>query len=85
MNAFDCLAGVDSITINYADVRALQERSTNNPLAEADLPVMLRDACSRGITVYVTERGKPGVFRVEKKGNGIVVVREGAGTSLSSS
>ncbi len=84
MSSPDYLDNATSITIQYADLQALLQRDTNNPIAEAEIPAMVREAIGRGITVYVEQTGKPGVFTVKKRGNGFVVVRDGANTSLSS-
>lgn len=51
----DLLEGVKAITISYIHLSDLLAKTTNNPIAEAEVPSMLKDAISKGITVKITD------------------------------
>ena len=51
----DFLKGVTSITISYLDLQDLLAKTTNNPIAEAEVPSMLKEAISKEIKVKITD------------------------------
>lgn len=46
---------VKSITISYLDLHALTNQKTSNPIAESEVPEMLRHAIRAGVDVLVTD------------------------------
>lgn len=49
------LSRVKSITIAHLDFLALTNRQTSNPIAEAEVPEMLRQAIRSGVKVIITD------------------------------
>jgi hypothetical protein len=48
-------ADIKSITISHLNFQDLVARRTNNPLAEAEIPTMLREAIEHGVEVIITD------------------------------
>jgi hypothetical protein len=66
---FDYLKGVGAIDIAYEDMTNLITRVTNNPLAESELPEMLREAVRRGIRVRVIGPAGFGTYQLSLEGD----------------
>ena len=53
----DILENVSRITIRHTSLSDLLAKTTKNPLAEEELPAMLKDAILKGIEVIITDDG----------------------------
>ncbi len=51
----DIFENMSKITIGYDALGDLLMQTTNNPLAEEEIPAMLKEAISKGITVKLTD------------------------------
>lgn len=49
------LTRIKSITIEHLDFLDLVNRNTSNPIAESEIPEMLRQAISAGVKVILTD------------------------------
>lgn len=65
----DILKSATHITISYESLTDLLTRTTNNPLAEAEVPELLREAIRRGITVEVSVPTDSRSFRLVLNGD----------------
>lgn len=52
----DFLEGVTAITISHTDLNSILAKTTNNPIAENQVPSMLKDAIAKIIVVKITDQ-----------------------------
>jgi hypothetical protein len=55
---------IKNITIVYADFIDLISGKTNNPIAESEIPEMLRDAIKAGVDVVLTDEAGQNLCRL---------------------
>ncbi len=63
------------VSIDHSAFEALMMNCTNNPLADADIPAMLKKVIEAGGSVVLTGAGQPAELSLEK-GEFVVKYRE---------